>query len=89
MQGSARRENTTIFVTRGVGTVYVPIRVNCPPEVAILTLKRAGVNVDRSSDRHRAIWTEHEAPSHHPPAALQNEANGLGVEAMLRDQDPG
>jgi predicted MPP superfamily phosphohydrolase len=36
--GTARRENTAIFVTRGVGTVYVPVRVNCPPEVAILTL---------------------------------------------------
>ncbi len=37
--GSARRENTAVFVTRGVGTVYIPIRVNCPPEVAILTLR--------------------------------------------------
>jgi predicted MPP superfamily phosphohydrolase len=23
-----------------VGTVYVPVRINCPPEVAILTLTR-------------------------------------------------
>jgi predicted MPP superfamily phosphohydrolase len=38
--GLGRRDNTTIFVSRGVGTVYVPVRVNCPPEVAILTLKR-------------------------------------------------
>ena len=30
---------TTVFVTKGVGTVYVPVRVNCPPEVAILTLR--------------------------------------------------
>ena len=37
--GTGRREGTTIFVTRGVGTVYVPVRLNCPPEVAILTLK--------------------------------------------------
>jgi predicted MPP superfamily phosphohydrolase len=37
--GSARRENTTVFVTRGVGTVYVPVRINCPPEVALLTLR--------------------------------------------------
>jgi uncharacterized protein len=36
--GSGKRENTTIFVSRGVGTVYVPVRLNCPPEVAILTL---------------------------------------------------
>lgn len=37
--GTGHRENTTAFVTRGVGTVYVPIRVACPPEVAVLTLK--------------------------------------------------
>ena len=39
--GVARRENTTVFVSRGVGTVYLPVRVNCPPEVALLTLKPA------------------------------------------------
>jgi len=37
--GGGRRENTRIFVSRGVGTVYVPVRLNCPPEVAILTLR--------------------------------------------------
>jgi predicted MPP superfamily phosphohydrolase len=39
VQGSARRDNTTVFVTRGVGTVYVPARINCPPEVALLTIR--------------------------------------------------
>ena len=39
VKGSARRDNTTVFVTRGVGTVYVPVRINCPPEVAILTIR--------------------------------------------------
>jgi hypothetical protein len=39
LAGSATRENTTIFVSRGVGTVYVPMRLNCPPDVAILTLR--------------------------------------------------
>lgn len=38
--GVLRRENTTLFVSRGVGTVYVPFRLNCPPEIAVLTLKR-------------------------------------------------
>jgi predicted MPP superfamily phosphohydrolase len=38
--GVGRRDRTTIFVSRGIGTVYVPIRINCPPEVAILTLER-------------------------------------------------
>ncbi len=40
LAGADSRENTTIFVSRGVGTVYVPVRINCPPEVAILTLRR-------------------------------------------------
>jgi hypothetical protein len=39
VSGSGRLENTAAFVSRGVGTVYVPIRLNCPPEVAILTLR--------------------------------------------------
>ena len=40
LEGIGYRENTSIFVSRGVGTVWVPIRVNCPPEVAIVTLRR-------------------------------------------------
>ena len=39
--GIGHRDRTTMFVSRGIGTVYVPVRVNCPPEVAILTLKVA------------------------------------------------
>jgi uncharacterized protein len=41
VSGLARTGNTAVFVSRGVGTVYVPIRINCPPEVAVLTLQRA------------------------------------------------
>jgi predicted MPP superfamily phosphohydrolase len=37
--GAGRREGTTAFVSRGVGTVYLPVRINCPPEAAILTLQ--------------------------------------------------
>jgi uncharacterized protein len=37
--GVGKRDSTTIFVSRGVGTVYVPVRLNCPPEAAILTLQ--------------------------------------------------
>jgi predicted MPP superfamily phosphohydrolase len=40
LQGLGRRENTAIFVSRGIGTVYVPVRINCPPEVAVITLRR-------------------------------------------------
>jgi predicted MPP superfamily phosphohydrolase len=42
MAGNARRGGTEIFVSRGVGTVYVPVRINCPPEVAIVTLTGRG-----------------------------------------------
>jgi len=41
VSGFAREDNTSIFVSRGVGTVYVPIRFNCPPEVAVVTLQHA------------------------------------------------
>lgn len=37
--GLEQRQGTTIFVSRGIGTVYVPVRINCPPEVAVLTLE--------------------------------------------------
>ena len=39
--GLARRDKTTMFVSRGVGTIYLPVRINCPPEVAVLTLQPA------------------------------------------------
>jgi len=39
--GVGRRDRTAMFVSRGVGTIYLPVRVNCPPEVAVLTLERA------------------------------------------------
>jgi predicted MPP superfamily phosphohydrolase len=41
LAGTARQQGTTLFVSRGIGTVYVPIRLNCPPEVALLTLQAA------------------------------------------------
>lgn len=40
LSGTGRRQNTSIFVSRGIGTVYVPVRFNCPPEVALITLRR-------------------------------------------------
>lgn len=38
VSGLGRRDNTSIFVSRGVGTIYVPYRLNCPPDVSVLTL---------------------------------------------------
>jgi predicted MPP superfamily phosphohydrolase len=39
--GLGSRGGTRIFVSRGIGTVYLPVRINCPPEVAIITLRAA------------------------------------------------
>ena len=41
LAGTGREGNATLFVSRGVGTVYVPVRINCPPEVVLLTLQCA------------------------------------------------
>lgn len=41
VHGLGSMGTTTLFVSRGLGTVYVPVRINCPPEVAILTLRPA------------------------------------------------
>jgi predicted MPP superfamily phosphohydrolase len=41
IEGIGRRGETTMFVSRGLGTVYVPLRINCPPEVAVLSLRPA------------------------------------------------
>ncbi|MGE5358808.1 MAG: metallophosphoesterase [Bacteroidales bacterium] len=37
--GVARLGDTAVFVSRGIGTVFVPMRLNCAPEVAIVTLR--------------------------------------------------
>ena len=39
--------NTTLYVNCGIGTVGVPIRRNCPPEITLITL-RAGDSVPTS-----------------------------------------
>jgi predicted MPP superfamily phosphohydrolase len=37
--GEANEGHCTLFVSRGVGTVFVPVRINCPPEVQVLVLR--------------------------------------------------
>ncbi len=37
--GEATEGHCTLFVSRGVGTVFVPVRINCPPEVHVLVLR--------------------------------------------------
>ncbi len=41
LSGLRTDPRTSLFVSRGIGTVYVPCRVNCPPELAVLTLEAA------------------------------------------------
>jgi predicted MPP superfamily phosphohydrolase len=41
LRGLGRRGNTQIYVTRGLGTVVLPIRYGCPPEVSLLELRAA------------------------------------------------
>lgn len=41
LRGLGRRGNTQIYVTRGLGTVVLPIRYGCPPEVSLLELRSA------------------------------------------------
>jgi predicted MPP superfamily phosphohydrolase len=45
LAGIGTAENATVFVSRGVGTVYMPVRINCPPEVAVLTLRSAAAAI--------------------------------------------
>jgi len=40
LEGVGAQDNTSLFVSRGIGTIYVPVRINCPPEVALVTLRR-------------------------------------------------
>ena len=42
VQGLRQGPSARVFVTRGVGTTGMPIRFGCPPEVALITLRRPG-----------------------------------------------
>lgn len=41
LKGLGRRGETQIYVTRGLGTVVLPIRYGCPPEVSLIELRTA------------------------------------------------
>ena len=40
IQGWFRLGATQLYVNRGIGTVGVPFRLNCPPEITVITLRR-------------------------------------------------
>jgi uncharacterized protein len=41
VEGWNRLDGTQIYVNRGIGKVLIPLRFNCPPEIACLRLRRA------------------------------------------------
>jgi hypothetical protein len=41
LRGLGHQGNTQIYVTRGLGTVILPVRYGCPPEVSLLELRCA------------------------------------------------
>jgi predicted MPP superfamily phosphohydrolase len=40
IEGLYKNENSSMYITRGVGTVGLPLRLNCRPEITILNLKQ-------------------------------------------------
>jgi uncharacterized protein len=40
IEGWNRLDGTQIYVNRGIGKSVVPLRLNCPPEIACLRLRR-------------------------------------------------
>lgn len=39
--GLHQRRQTQIYITRGIGTVVLPVRYQCPPEISLIELKTA------------------------------------------------
>ncbi len=43
--GLFRRGDTQMYVSRGIGAIYPPVRFNCRPEIALFTLHRPSVRI--------------------------------------------
>jgi len=58
-EGLIRGPRCPVYVSRGIGMAYVPLRFNCRPELPVLTLRRADRPLDTTSpepvsSRHHA-----------------------------------
>jgi uncharacterized protein len=40
--GLHRRKDTQVYITRGIGTVVLPVRYQCPPEISLIELRSSG-----------------------------------------------
>jgi hypothetical protein len=47
--GKYSEEKSQMYVSRGIGTVGLPMRINCPPEVTRIVLKASGTPADAVS----------------------------------------
>ncbi len=45
MSGLLQAEGQLVYINRGLGEVFPPMRLGCPPEVALLTLRRGSQSV--------------------------------------------
>lgn len=43
VEGLFRLGRLQLYVNRGIGTVGLPLRLNCPPEITLFTLQKSGV----------------------------------------------
>src|SRR5690606_38259750 len=41
MDGLHQLKDSQIYITRGIGTVVLPVRFQCPPEISVLELRTA------------------------------------------------
>ena len=80
-------DNTSIFVSRGIGTVYVPVRINCPPEVALVTLRRQPALGRRSRRRTQRRPSTRPAAVEHA-AARPRDRRGAPRRGSARPASP-
>jgi uncharacterized protein len=48
VEGLYHLEQMQLYVNRGIGTVGLPIRLNCPPEITLFTLQNSGASAPPS-----------------------------------------